>query len=501
MSSQNVDVAIIGGGIGGLAAGCYLQMNGYQTVVLEKCHQCGGVSVAWKRGDYLFDGATNWLPGSAATVPELHAVLAEVLDFSQLEIIDFDEFMQVEHEGEVFHVYTNADRWNERCCGSPLRTAPPIRAFADAIRQVSRIAVPVHLSPEVLTLPQLVAFLLNYRQTIGFALKRRGTTIAQYADRFRSEKLRCMFQRIFPSDQFFSLLGLLTALGWMHARGAGYPRGGSNRLTQLLEERYVGLGGDIRTGTAIEEILVHGGRASGVRCHDGTTITTRFVVSAVDRHHTLHHLLGGRYSDPASRDYFTGNPVYPALVQVSLGLARTFDHEPHKVVLPLATPVSFGKQRHDHLLLRICNFDDAFAPPGKTSLVAHYRTHDHEYWVSARQTDRPSYQSDKKRILAATLETLDRRFGPCSDHLEASDVATPATYIRYSNNWKGSYQAFAPIPRSIGRSLPKTIPGISQLYLAGQWISPGGGLPRVISIGRHVALNICRQDHRQFQIV
>ena len=48
-------VTIIGGGIGGLATGCYLQMNGYETEVLEMAHMCGGVCVSWKRRGYVFD--------------------------------------------------------------------------------------------------------------------------------------------------------------------------------------------------------------------------------------------------------------------------------------------------------------------------------------------------------------------------------------------------------------------------------------------------------------
>jgi phytoene dehydrogenase-like protein len=69
-------------------------MNGYSTAIFEKNSDCGGVSYAWKRGDYTFDGASNWLAGSSPA-SSMHNLLSELLDFSQLEIIDPDIFISV----------------------------------------------------------------------------------------------------------------------------------------------------------------------------------------------------------------------------------------------------------------------------------------------------------------------------------------------------------------------------------------------------------------------
>lgn len=49
-------VTIIGAGIAGLSAGCYLQMNGYDTQIFEAHNLPGGVCTEWKR-----NGCTsNW---------------------------------------------------------------------------------------------------------------------------------------------------------------------------------------------------------------------------------------------------------------------------------------------------------------------------------------------------------------------------------------------------------------------------------------------------------
>ena len=59
-------VIIIGAGIAGLSAGCYLQMNGYDTEVYEAHSQPGGLCTAWKRQGYTFDLCIHWLGGSGS---------------------------------------------------------------------------------------------------------------------------------------------------------------------------------------------------------------------------------------------------------------------------------------------------------------------------------------------------------------------------------------------------------------------------------------------------
>ena len=52
-------VAIIGGGISGLAAGCYAQMNGYDTQLFEMHDKPGGLCTAWDRKGYTIDGCLH----------------------------------------------------------------------------------------------------------------------------------------------------------------------------------------------------------------------------------------------------------------------------------------------------------------------------------------------------------------------------------------------------------------------------------------------------------
>ena len=56
-------VAIIGGGLAGLSAGCYAAMNGFDAQIFEHHTVPGGVAASWKRGGYLFDGGIHFVMG------------------------------------------------------------------------------------------------------------------------------------------------------------------------------------------------------------------------------------------------------------------------------------------------------------------------------------------------------------------------------------------------------------------------------------------------------
>ena len=78
------------------------------------------------------------------------------------------------------------------------------------------------------------------------------------------------------------------------------------------------------------------------------------------------------------------------------------------------------------------------------------------------------------------------------------DVATPTTLERYTGNWKGAYMGWQALAETLNMRMKKTLPGLANFYMAGQWVTPGGSLPNSAMSGRHLAQIICNQDKRQF---
>jgi phytoene dehydrogenase-like protein len=82
--------------------------------------------------------------------------------------------------------------------------------------------------------------------------------------------------------------------------------------------------------------------------------------------------------------------------------------------------------------------------------------------------------------------------------VEMRDVATPITWERYTGNWRGAYQGWVFSAESFTSSMRKTLPGLDNFYMAGQWVNPGGGMPTAAISGNHTIQLICKRDKKHF---
>ncbi|HEY9218372.1 MAG TPA: NAD(P)-binding protein, partial [Phenylobacterium sp.] len=103
-------ILIIGAGVGGLSTGCYAQMNGYRTLILEMHARPGGVCTSWSRKGYVFDGCIHNLAGTSADsrVQELWRDLGVI---PNLEMQAYDELVSVERgDGPPLILHTDLER-------------------------------------------------------------------------------------------------------------------------------------------------------------------------------------------------------------------------------------------------------------------------------------------------------------------------------------------------------------------------------------------------------
>lgn len=489
---------VIGGGIAGLSAGCYLQINGFDTEVLEMAPTPGGVTAAWRRDNYLFDGGTNWFPGSGPAL-NFYPILNELFDFGSHDIIDFDIFMQIRREnGDVFNVYTDTAKLKAEM----LRIAPEdkktITEFIAAVNVASKLKLPVDKARELYGVSDYLKAGVSSVPLALFYSKWRKITIDAFAGKFSNAGLRHLFTLIFPRHSYFSVLGVIMALAWMNIRAAGYPMGGSKWVVSSLSKRFQQYGGELKCSSKVEEIEIDNNAAAGVRMQDGSFRKAHVVVAACDGFSTYSKLLGGKYMTEDKKKFFMDTPVYPSLIQVSLGVSKDLSAFVHKTVMEFSPPLLCGKDSIDVLQARFCHFDPCFAPPGHTSVVVHLRTHDFDYWVHMRKNNTDGYYREKKRVADRVIGILESYCGSLRENIETMDVATPATYIRYNDTYKGSYQSWAPVPGLIGRSLEKRIPTLNNFYMCGQWVEPAGGLPRAVFSARNVVQLICADTGRTF---
>lgn len=81
------------------------------------------------------------------------------------------------------------------------------------------------------------------------------------------------------------------------------------------------------------------------------------------------------------------------------------------------------------------------------------------------------------------------------------DFATPATVLRYTNNWQGSAQGWLP-GKSIFAASPVNykLPNLKNFYLSSHWNRPGGGVPVALHLARDLAKLICKENQIDFKV-
>ncbi len=492
-------VLIIGAGIAGLAAGSYLQRNGFTTHIFDQHTLPGGLCTAWERQGYRFDGCIHWLMGSSPR-SNMHHIWRE-LGAGELNYLEWDIFTVIKlSDGDRFTVYTDPDRFEaelSRLAGPD--DSPLIKSIAAAIRNMSRFDLPA--AWDKLTLPEAARILFALPGALPIFGTWMKLPIASLLARIASPKLREALSGLYSGDMGdFPVAGLFMMLGFMSKKSCGYPLGGSSAFARSIEKKYLSLGGSISYGFRVDRILVENGKAVGIAGEKGE-LRGDLVISAADAHDTVERLLGGRYRSPGLDKAFASFRRFPSLLLLGLGLKGDFSSYPHSYSFPLKQPLVLegGELTLLGMGIRFFSFDPGAAPAGKTAAMVMISTTNDSWWTELRARDRSAYDAAKEESKRRIIAALDSELPGIASAVEYSDLSTPATLIRYTNNWHGSYEGWLPTIKTMGAKLPRTLDGLAGFYMLGQWLNPGGGLPPCGIDGRRLAKRLCQAEGRSFR--
>jgi phytoene dehydrogenase-like protein len=489
-------VIIIGAGISGLSAGCYLQMNGYETEIFEQHNLPGGLCTSWKKKGYTFDGCIHWLVGTKET-NSLNKLWKELDVLSEVEIVDHEEFYAVYNNGFDFTFYNDSKKLEQEMLKIAPEDKKQIRKFIKTIKRLKKASLPERKPRELYSLKDIFKMLIKWRSLILFK-KYMSMTIEEYLERFENEKLKEYLSIFFPSDNF-SALAVLMTYAWLQNEEAGYPIGGSLAFAKRLANKYQQLGGKTNYNSKVNKIIVEQKKASGIQLTNNEIHNGDIIIYAADGYYTHYHLLEGKYLTPEIDEIYDQREIFESLVIVSMGINYQFKGEPHSIsYIPQKDIQIDPETKLETSEILLYNFDPTLAPEGKTSVAIYFPTGNFNYWKNLREYTPKEYQNEKKRLASIAKSILEDVYPKIQSKIEVVDVSTPATFHRYTNNWKGSFEGWIPTPGF--NSISKTLPGIKNFYHIGQWVEPGGGLPPAVYSGRMVTQSICLKDGKEFQI-
>jgi phytoene desaturase len=490
------DAVVIGAGIGGLITANLLARDGLKVLLVEQHYMVGGYCSTFRRGGYTFDAATHFYPllGNPETLTgRLLADLGVQTGWVKMDPVDTFHFP----DGTRFTVPADFATYTAKLKAEFPAEAAALDAFFLAVRETYLLGLLHYFRGRPLS--QLDRLVPYSRLTVHEALDRW----------FQDPKLKLLLTADCPhwgsppgrtSFVFDSMLRLSYFLGNY------YPKGGSQAFADDLARCFEDRGGHVLTSTAARRILVQGGiehgvahgvelevlRGSAPRQGSVFTVRSGVVVSNADLLLTLEHLLGPEHVTPADVAPLRAlRPTFPCFL-IHIGTTGIPD-----AVLDEAQGYYWDSWDMDRVGLDALRFkifsptlyEPAMAPPGGQIVIVQ-KVLEMDYAATA---DWPAH---KRRIEDFALAHLERLIPGFGERIAVMTSASARTSQRFTLNHQGAMLGWEMSPEQLGTGRPDFTSRIKNLYFAGHWTRPGGGITPVIVSAQQVAAEILRGTTR-----
>ncbi len=481
---------VIGAGLGGLAAAMRLGAKGYQVTGIDKLDVPGG------RGSAIWDSGHRFdLGPTIVTVPQLYRELWAACgrDFdADVRLTSLDPFYEIRWpDGSVFTASGDTEAMKREVARfEPGDVAGFERFLEDSkkrywfgFEELGR--KPMHRFRDLAKVLHIFGMLRADRSVYAHAKRR-----------FRNEKLRMAFSfhPLFIGGDPCHVTSMYILVSYLEKEfGVHYAMGGLAHMARKMGDIVEAQGGSLLMRTEVDEILVHEGRARGVRLSGGLELGADVVVSNADAGHTYTRLLRKR-----KKQRWTEARLKRTRYSMSLyvwyfgtkGTAGMWRDVGHHTILngPRYTGLLRdifikGKLAEDFSLYihRPSVTDPSVAPKGDDTFyvlspVPHLGHGGVDWEIESER-----YKARILKVLEGQMPGIGSKIGP-------SRVFTPQTFeSRYLSPMGSGFSIEPRILQSAWFRPHNVSEEIEGLYLVGAGTHPGAGVPGVISTAEVVA--------------
>lgn len=497
-------VAVIGGGLGGLAAAAVLGARGHDVRLFDKNPWLGGKAAVLEEGGFRFDMGPTIL-----TVPDvLRRIFAEAdrpLD-SALDLIRLDpQWRCFFDDGSVLDLTEDRARMAEGLRGFA-RDAADADGYARFIELAARLhdisqrfffwrsvedmrdTLDLRRNFQPSTLSDIMA--LRMGSTVAGTIRKhvKDQRVAQMLDHFTQ----------YVGSSPYGAPAVLCSIAHMQTDGGvWYPRGGTRAVAEALADLGASLGVRYEPGRGVARIEAQHGRVEAIVTEDGERIAVSAVVSNMDSVRTYRELVGGG----AGAAFAQKRQYEPACsgVVLYLGLSRAYEHLAHHDFVFSRDP----EEEFDYIYRRgepapdpTCYLaapartDPSVAPEGGEALYVLVHTpylRPGQDWAAMF----PGY----RRVI---LDKLARTAGlhDLESRIVVERALTPRDIHERYRVLDGAIYGLASHGRFFGAFKPgNRSRQMAGLYLAGGAAHPGPGMPMVMMSG-WIAADSLDQDAR-----
>jgi phytoene dehydrogenase-like protein len=492
-------IIIIGAGMGGLAAGIYGRLNGYETQIFEMHTRPGGQCASWQRKGYTFDACIHHFFGCkpGTTVYQLWHEMGAM----PRKLVPLEDCVSVASpDGKMFIDYYDVEKLEKTLSSLSPGDARSIQQYTGAIKAFLNHK----LGDGMLgggSFWQMIPMLPAMLRVQKWIKMKMSTFSERFSDPFLKRAFPLLIYSAPDNPVFFHLIrhsaGITGDIQW--------PVGGAGELAKSIEKRYLDLGGKMYYSSRIEKILVENDRAVGVKLVDGSEHRADIVISNADGRKTIFNMLEGKYINETVRGYCT--PISDETqfaVDIFLGVNRDLSREPSSLIMLLQQPVTIADHKYESIEMQLYGFDKTMAMAGKgvikVELPASYA-----YWKQLYQ-DREKYKRTKQQVAEEVIALLENHFPGITGQVEVIDVATLMTWERFMGGSQGWFNlpnrkfefSFKEDPSD--KKFKTTLPGLSNFYFVGVWATMMGSLFHNAYSGKTIIQRICKQDGKGFKV-
>ena len=368
---------IIGAGYGGMALANILGKAGYRVDVYEKNATAGGRIAAIHKDGYVFDLGPSWylMPEVFEQYYQLFGESAEtrldLMRFNPGYKVYFEKYPTLTIQGDV-----NVDKHTFEAIEPG--AGRKLERYVAHSSQAYELAVKHFLYNNFLRLRDVFALpvIMNAPRMLALVF----TNLDRHVSRvFRDIRLKQLleYHMVFLGSSPFQAPAIYTLMSHLDYRsGVYYPRRGMLSLVQDMQALGTAYDVEYHYNSPVQQILVEGGKAVGVRLPDGSEVRADIVVSNADMHHTETVLLAPEHQSFPAR-YWAKRQPGPGALLVSLGVEGTLPDLMHHNLYFVDNwrenfdSIYVDKKVPENASIYVCNptkTDPSLAPEGHENL-------------------------------------------------------------------------------------------------------------------------------------
>jgi len=493
---QCFDIIVIGSGMGGMTAASLFANQGRNVLVLEAAHLPGGCSSSYKRKGYIFESGATTLIGFDENQPlkELEKRLDIELPKEPLE-----PSMVVHMDGETITRYRDRKRWISEAADR-FGNFSGQKSFWELAYRVSDIVWKVsgqNPSFPPNSISDVAELLKNDPRDLWilpYALKSVKEVVAEHhLDtpsflRFLDEQLMISAQATASETPFIFGAPAITYTSCTNY----YVPGGLISMIKKLEEFITEQGGELHTKEKVLKLHKNEGDFLVYTDKNETEYHAPVIISNIPVWNMESITTGetASYFKKKSKEYSSywgaitmgvvTNDIYPADMPLHHQIhLQQNDRIPG--INSKSLFVSFSKRG-----------DTVRAPKGDR--VLNISTHTiPEFWYGLNST----YDVMKSKAESCIIDVLKRRLPEfAGSKIKLVFSGTPVTWEKWVHRYRGRVGG---IPQSMDRSLLDWVPNKTPfpgLYLCGDTVFPGQGIPGVTLSGLNVYYEINKNHNK-----